>query len=166
MSISIVTPPAAEPISCAQLAQQMGFGTVADGTLEATLNAQLSTAIVGARGNIESWLRRALITQHWLLRRDGFPPHTLELPKPQFQSIDWFKYVDTARRMGTSLSAEVRRSPVPCFRHGRSPGRRRCVFRPRSWSSSAAGTVARQTFRWLLALRCWSVLHSTWMTHP
>jgi hypothetical protein len=73
----------------------MGFGTVADATLAATLQAQLSTSLVGARANIESFLRRVLITQHWLLRRDGFTHHAIELPKPPFQSIDFFKYVDT-----------------------------------------------------------------------
>jgi hypothetical protein len=75
--------------------QQMGFGTVADGTLQATLQAQLSTSIVGARANIEAWLRRVLITQHWLLRRDMFTHRAIELPKQPFQSVDWFRYVDT-----------------------------------------------------------------------
>lgn len=94
MSIALITPPAVEPITVAQLMNQMGFATIADGTLEAVLNTQLTTAIQGARGNIESFLRRVLITQHWLLRRDCFTHHAIDLPKPPFQSIDWFKYVD------------------------------------------------------------------------
>jgi uncharacterized phiE125 gp8 family phage protein len=95
MSIALITPPTAEPITVAQLMQQMGFGTVADGTLEAVLDAQLTTAAVAARHNIESFLRRALITQHWLLRRDCFTHRGIDLPKPPFQSVDWFRYVDT-----------------------------------------------------------------------
>lgn len=96
MSIALITPPAVEPITVQQLMNQMGFGTVADGTLAAVLKEQLTTAILGARHNIESFLRRALITQHWLLRRDCFTHHGIDLPKQPFQSVDWFKFVDTA----------------------------------------------------------------------
>lgn len=95
MSIALVTPPVCEPVTVAQLLQQMGFGTVADPTLNASLNAQLSTKLVAARGSIESFLRRVLITQHWILRKDMFTHHAIELPKQPFQSIDWMKYVDT-----------------------------------------------------------------------
>jgi hypothetical protein len=95
MSIALITPPIAEPVTESQLMQQMGFGTVADATLSATLNAQLSTSLVAARSNVESFLRRVLITQHWLLRRDRFTHRMIALPKPPFQSIDFFKYVDT-----------------------------------------------------------------------
>jgi hypothetical protein len=96
MSIALVMPPVCEPVTEAQLLQQMGFGTVADQTLAATLNAQLSTSLVAARGKIESFLRRVLVTQHWILRRDRFTYLPIELPKQPFQSIDWMKYVDTS----------------------------------------------------------------------
>jgi hypothetical protein len=95
MSIELITPPTAEPVSQAQLMQQMGFGAVSDGILEATLQAQLTTALLAARHNIEGFLRRVLITQHWLLRRNMFSHRGIDLPKAPFQSIDWFKYVDT-----------------------------------------------------------------------
>lgn len=95
MSIALITPPVCEPVTESQLLQQMGFGTVADATLAATLKAQLSTKLVAARGSIESFLRRVLVTQHWILRRDEFSHRPIELPKQPFQSIDWFKYIDT-----------------------------------------------------------------------
>jgi hypothetical protein len=95
MSIALITPPIAEPVTQSQLMQQMGMGTVADATLLATMTAQMTTSIVAARANVESFLRRVLITQHWLLRRDRFTHRMIDLPKPPFQSIDWFKYVDT-----------------------------------------------------------------------
>jgi len=95
MSIALITPPVAEPVTVAQLMQQMGFGTVANATLSATLNAQLNTSLVAARANVESFLRRVLITQHWLLRRDRFTHRMIDLPKPPFQSVDFFKYIDT-----------------------------------------------------------------------
>lgn len=95
MSISLVTPPSAEPVSVAQLMQQMGMVAVADGGLDETLQFQFSSALISARREIESYLRRVLITQHWILRLDHFRWHEMDLPKPPFQSIDWFKYVDT-----------------------------------------------------------------------
>lgn len=95
MSIELITPPKAEPVTISQLAQQLGMGMIADGTLQATNNAQLGGALKAAVRNVESFLRRVLITQHWLLRRDGFTHRAIELPKPAFQSIDWFKYIDT-----------------------------------------------------------------------
>jgi hypothetical protein len=95
LSIELITPPVAEPVTTAQLMQQMGFGTVSDSTLNATLQAQLTIYLVAARRNIESYLRRVLVTQHWLLRLNEFHHHGIELPQPPLQSIDFFQYVDT-----------------------------------------------------------------------
>jgi hypothetical protein len=104
----LITPPASEPVTLAEVKLQLGFGPVEDSTREASaiLSEKLRPFILAARRECESYCRRVFITQRWLLRRDGFPGGDFAynghgyaeilLPKPPFQSIDFFKYVDTA----------------------------------------------------------------------
>ncbi|MGC1784455.1 MAG: phage head-tail connector protein [Acidobacteriaceae bacterium] len=104
--IVLITPPTAEPVTAAQLMQQMGMGTISDPTLSASLTAQLTAYLLTARQDCENYCQRVFLTQHWLLRRDSFPGHNLryewngypqiELPKPPFQSVDAFNYIDVS----------------------------------------------------------------------
>jgi hypothetical protein len=104
--IVLITPPAAEPVTPAQMMTQLGMGPVSDSTLSAVLNSQLTNCITAARRECENYTHRAFLTQTWLLRRDSFPGHVLryewngypqiDLPKPPFQSIYSFNYVDVA----------------------------------------------------------------------
>lgn len=100
-NLRLVIPPIAEPVTLGQLKgilRLQGSDTSWDQTLSLFLTA--------ARQSVENYCRTALITQTWLFRLDSFPgisarydrngfPQIL-LPKPPFQSIDSFVYVDTA----------------------------------------------------------------------
>jgi len=115
MSISLITAPVAEPISLSDAKLQLGFGPMQDSDRAASqiLNDLLRAFIVSARQACENYTRSVYITQRWLLQLDSFPgvdPRYDEdgnpcivLPKPPFQSLDWFKYVDTSGTVQTLL---------------------------------------------------------------
>jgi len=108
MSILLITPPAVEPITLAEAKLQCGFGPMQDSDRAAsqTLNDKLRGFILAARQAIENETQRVFITQRWQLVLDGFPGRSIRyentgypeirLPKPPFQSVDFFKYIDTA----------------------------------------------------------------------
>lgn len=66
MSLFLLTPPAAEPLSLAEAKHFLRVEHDADDALIAAL-------IVGARGHVEVASRRALITQTWRLVLDAWP---------------------------------------------------------------------------------------------
>src|SRR5579863_4062426 len=98
--VVLITPPASEPITVDQVKTHCKLTTP-------TEDDYINTIVIpGARAAIEDELRRVLITQTWLLKLDGFPgfdpkyetygyPEII-LPKPPFQSINSFTYVDVA----------------------------------------------------------------------
>lgn len=103
-SITLVTPPACEPISLADAKSYLRV----DGTAD---DNDIAGMIVSARRTVESITRRALIRQEWLVKRDGFPGfHPLYashgypailLPKPPLLAIVSFQYVDTSGNLQT-----------------------------------------------------------------
>jgi hypothetical protein len=70
------------------------------------MSGRLTPLITAARVACENEIRLAFNTQSWLLKLDGFPGYDglynrndypgIRLPKPPFQSIQSFQYVDTA----------------------------------------------------------------------
>lgn len=98
--VVLITPPAMEPVTLAQVKTHAKIFTTAD-------DSYLSSIVIpAARQAIEDELKQVLITQTWLLKRDGFPGFdpkyetqgypTIVMPKPPFQSIISFTYVDVA----------------------------------------------------------------------
>lgn len=98
--VVLITPPAFEPVTLDQVKGHAKVYTTQDDTY-------ISTVIIpAARQAIEDELHKVLITQTWLLKRDGFPGFdpkyesqgypTILLPKPPFQAIGFFTYVDVA----------------------------------------------------------------------
>jgi uncharacterized phiE125 gp8 family phage protein len=98
--VVLITPPAFEPVTLAQLKSHAKIFTTAE-------DSYISTVIIpAARQAVEDELHKVLITQTWLLKRDGFPGFdpkyetqgypTILIPKPPFQAIDFFTYVDVA----------------------------------------------------------------------
>jgi|ERR1039458_429642 uncharacterized phiE125 gp8 family phage protein len=98
--VVLITAPATEPITLTQMKSHAKVYTTADDTY-------ISTVIIpAARQAIEDELHKVLITQTWLLKRDGFPGFdpkydssgypTILIPKPPFQSVISFTYVDVA----------------------------------------------------------------------
>lgn len=103
----LITAPPIDPITLAEAKLQCGFGPIEDSTREASsiLSDKLRGFIRAATRSCEDYTRRAFITQTWLLRLDGFPGSdwrynwrgypAILMPKPPFQSVFFFKYVDT-----------------------------------------------------------------------
>lgn len=85
-----VAPPAAEPVTAADVRSRLGIGTeISDDALTAFIKSARQT-IDGADG----WLGRALITQTWKLVGPGFPFEPIRLPLPPYQSVVSVKYFD------------------------------------------------------------------------
>ena len=98
--VVLITPPAIEPVTLTQVKSHAKIYTTAD-------DGYISTVVIpAARQAVEDELCKVLITQTWLLKRDGFPGFdpkyetqgypTIVIPKPPFQAIGFFTYVDVA----------------------------------------------------------------------
>jgi uncharacterized phiE125 gp8 family phage protein len=98
--VVLITPPTVEPVTLTQVKSHAKIFTTQD-------DSYISTIVIPAsRQAVEDELRQVLITQTWLLKRDGFPGFdpkyetqgypTIVLPKPPFQKIRTFTYVDVA----------------------------------------------------------------------
>jgi len=106
-----VTLPADEPVQVAEFVRQLGIPSYSDETLALAQADNFSGFLMAAREDCEKWCRRGFITRSYLLRLDGFPGSSLSydregfaairLPRPPFQSIDSFSYVDTSGAVQT-----------------------------------------------------------------
>jgi uncharacterized phiE125 gp8 family phage protein len=103
MALTLVTAPTVEPI------------TLADAKLQARVDtgdedAFLESLITAARQHAESFTRRALCTQTWDLKLEGFPCGAFVLPYPPVSAITSVTYVDTSGSSQTWSSALYRTS--------------------------------------------------------
>lgn len=96
MSLTLNTPPAAEPLSLADVYSHLRI-TPTGAPPAHPDDPSLQLYITAARQFAENDVRRALITQTWDLRRDRFPQcgYALRLPLPPLQSVAWVRYIDT-----------------------------------------------------------------------
>lgn len=90
MALRLITPPAAEPVTLADLRAIMGITDPTDTARDAVMTARLSAA----REWAEEFTRRAIITQTWALYADAFPCH-FDLKGP-LQSVESVKYLDSS----------------------------------------------------------------------
>ena len=89
MKATLVTPPAFEPVTVAELKEHLRV----DSTNEDSLIERL---IVDARETVEAWTRRAIITQTWEYFLYCFPGRNyIELPFGNLQSVTSVKYKDS-----------------------------------------------------------------------
>jgi uncharacterized phiE125 gp8 family phage protein len=98
--IVLVTAPKKEPVT---LKEFKDHGRITDASEDDYI---ANILIPAARSAVEDELHRVLVTQTWKLRLDGFPGYdtryeqngypVILLPKPPFQKIVSFKYVDVA----------------------------------------------------------------------
>ena len=125
MPISLVTPPAAEPVSIRDLAFQLRLDIPQDNT-EPEFVSQLTRAIASARQDCESYCRRAFLTQTWLWQRDRFHNHhcsgsygyhELLVPNPQLIAVEFFRYIDpTGTQQSLALDTTFGNGPnLPTF---------------------------------------------------
>ena len=81
MSLTLITPPAAEPLTLAEAKAHLKVDSTADDTLIASL-------ITAARARAEWHTGRAFVTQSWTLWLDAWPQSGLiEIPLPPIQSV-------------------------------------------------------------------------------
>ena len=99
MSLTLITPPAAEPVTLAEAKAHLKLDTADDDVLIASL-------IVAARARAEWHTGRAFVTQSWTLHLDAWPADGIvEIPLPPLQSVTsvtTYALDDTARLLGSS----------------------------------------------------------------
>ncbi|GAA0566699.1 head-tail connector protein [Rhizomicrobium electricum] len=82
MSLQLLTPPAAEPVTLAEAKAHLKIDTSDEDALVATL-------ITAARARAEWHTGRAFVTQRWRLRLDAWPQQgVIELPLPPLVSVE------------------------------------------------------------------------------
>jgi len=90
VALSLVTAPAAEPITLAEAKVHLRVDITDDDSL-------ITALIVTARQHVEAITRRALITQTWDLTLDAWPDgDTILVPLPPLQSVTSVTYKDSA----------------------------------------------------------------------
>ncbi len=81
MSLTLITPPALEPVTLAEAKAHLKLDTAAEDTLIASL-------IAAARARAEWHTGRALVTQGWTLWLDAWPHEAIaEIPLPPLQAV-------------------------------------------------------------------------------
>jgi uncharacterized phiE125 gp8 family phage protein len=81
MSLSLITPPAEEPVTLAEAKAHLKVDTSDDDALIASL-------IEAARARAEWHTGRAFVTQDWILRLDAWPlSGIVEIPLPPLQNV-------------------------------------------------------------------------------
>jgi uncharacterized phiE125 gp8 family phage protein len=92
MGLTLVTPPAVEPLSLDAAKLHLRQGDIVDE------DSLIDTLIRAARQYVETFTRRALITQTWDWQMDAFPcdDACLDLPLANTTAVTSITYVDTA----------------------------------------------------------------------
>jgi uncharacterized phiE125 gp8 family phage protein len=88
--MKVITPPASEPVTLAEMRTQLGYTDASDTTSDTTITRR----IIEARQWVEGFIRRALINQTLEIRQDCFT-ECIKLPHPPVSSITSVKYIDT-----------------------------------------------------------------------
>ncbi len=98
-SLALVTAPAVEPVSAADVETFLHITSSDD--------ALLDDLITAVRLEIEAAVKRALITQTWDLRLDAFPAGgEIVLPRPPLQSVTSVQYRDTTGALQTLATSQ------------------------------------------------------------
>lgn len=87
--LSLVTPPASEPVTLAEIKTHCRVDISTD-------DSYLSALITAARNHVENVLGRRIVTQTWDMTMDRFPLglRDMRMPWGPWQSITSIKYVD------------------------------------------------------------------------
>ncbi len=125
MTLTIVTPPVALPVTVEELKAHLRLEGVPD------FDVTLAELVQAATGQIEQRLARALVTRTLLLRLDAFPA-VIELPVCPVRSVESIAYLDGS---GTS-----RPLPADAFRVYGLGGEAPSVIKPAAgarWPATA-----------------------------
>lgn len=99
MPLKLITAPAAEPVTRANVKIKLGIAAT-----DTSSDTQIDWMIPSARRVVEQKTNRALITQTWSLYLDKFPD-IIYLPLGNVQSVTYIKYIDTTGSVITLASA-------------------------------------------------------------
>jgi uncharacterized phiE125 gp8 family phage protein len=88
MRLELLTPPATEPVTLAEVKTRLRID-------DATDDAGVTRLIASATKHAESITRRAFVTQSWALTLDAFPCGSISLPLPPLQTVDEVSYIDS-----------------------------------------------------------------------
>lgn len=86
MRMTLITPPATEPVSLTEAKAHLRVDTADDDTL-------ITREISAARQMVEGWIRRALITQTWKMVLDKAPAR-FDIPMPPLQEVTKIETID------------------------------------------------------------------------
>lgn len=120
MSLTLITPPAIEPVTLAEAKVHLKVDTTDD-------DALIMRAISGAGARAEWHVGRAFITQSWMLRLDCWPQSNLiEIPLPPLQVVNTITTyaMDDAATVLDPASYQVDTASAPArivLRAGASP---------------------------------------------
>jgi uncharacterized phiE125 gp8 family phage protein len=90
INLKVITSPATEPVTLANVREQIGITDASDTTSDAIITRR----IIEARQWTEGFIRRALINQTLEIRQDCFTEF-IPLPAPPVSSVTSVKYIDT-----------------------------------------------------------------------
>lgn len=88
-SVTVVTPPAEEPVTLARVRAERAVTHTEDDTI-------LEAKITEVRQHVEEMLGKALVTQTWRLHLHEFPAGEIALPGGRVQSVESVTYIDEA----------------------------------------------------------------------
>jgi len=88
MSLSLITPPAEEPVTLAEVKAHLKIDIPDE-------DALLSSLITAACARAEWHTGRAFVTQSWVLRLDAWPKDSIaEIPLPPLAAVSEIAYID------------------------------------------------------------------------
>ena len=100
MPLNLITGPAVEPITSANVKTKLGIGSA-----DTSSDSQIGWMIPAARRYVENRTGRALINQTWQLFLDEFPA-LIELPLGVVSSVTHVKYTDASGTVQTLDAAD------------------------------------------------------------
>lgn len=97
MSLQLLTPPEAEPVTVDEMKKQLNLDHDED-------DVYLGQLILAARRYAETCLNRQLVSATWVKRFDRFPCYTIHVPLPPLVSVTTLKYIDTGGTLQTLVA--------------------------------------------------------------
>lgn len=98
MPLRVITPPATEPVTLAEVKTWCRIDSTGDAVADAADDALLSSLITAARGDAEGQMRRSILTQTLERTMGRFPcwGQGIELPRPPLAEVTSVTYFDAA----------------------------------------------------------------------